>query len=200
MISLKTWHAFWLLCMFYFVRSLWIPGIVRLIVATRAERDPETSHYTPRAKKLLEEIASDIRLFNIIAWSYFSAKFSILQTPKGLSRMLSRGIMTRAQYKILVPQNSKTNRGSSPEPQYTTLQWIYLRLLKGRNDGILALTAPVETAFTTKILELRKNMSNIRDNLDGKMPLAYVHLVQSLVDFFLALSPFALYPELGMWR
>mmetsp|Transcript_17449 Transcript_17449/g.28225 ORF Transcript_17449/g.28225 Transcript_17449/m.28225 type:complete len:114 (+) Transcript_17449:1-342(+) len=33
----------------------------------------------------------------------------------------------------------------------------------------------------------------------GRMPLAYVHLVQILVDTMLLISPFALYPELGSY-
>ncbi len=37
------------------------------------------------------------------------------------------------------------------------------------------------------------------DDLDGRMPLAYAHFVQILVDSLLFISSFALYAELGMW-
>ena len=35
--------------------------------------------------------------------------------------------------------------------------------------------------------------------LAGRIPLAYAHFVQILVDSFLVLAPFALYVELGIW-
>ena len=47
--------------------------------------------------------------------------------------------------------------------------------------------------------DLRATLASIGDDLDGRMPLAYAHLVQLLVDSLLFISPFALYSGLGMW-
>jgi predicted membrane chloride channel (bestrophin family) len=46
---------------------------------------------------------------------------------------------------------------------------------------------------------MRAIIGGIGDSLDAKFPLAYAQFVQVLVDIFLALAPFALYPALGIW-
>ncbi len=165
-----------------------------LTAACRAERDPETGKYTPRAKKALEDVASSIRLYNTLAWSSVARRYNILLAKKGMSRMLSRGVMNKTQYDILtnLPPNA-----SLPE---TVLQWIFVRLMKGIDEGIFPKTRTVEDIFTGRPLELRKILGGIRSSLLGKIPLAYAHFVQFLVDCFLALAPVALYPELGFCR
>ena len=50
-----------------------------------------------------------------------------------------------------------------------------------------------------KMTDLRATYAGIGDQLDGRIPLVYVHFVQILVDSFLLLAPFALYSELGIW-
>ena len=47
--------------------------------------------------------------------------------------------------------------------------------------------------------DLRGTFAGIGDQLDGRIPLAYAHFVQVLVDSFLVIAPFALYSELGIW-
>jgi hypothetical protein len=47
--------------------------------------------------------------------------------------------------------------------------------------------------------DLRHTFHEIGGQLDGRIPLAYAHFVQVLVDSFLLIAPFALYPVLGMW-
>ena len=48
-------------------------------------------------------------------------------------------------------------------------------------------------------IDLRSTLARIGDVQDGRMPLAYVHFVQILVDTFLVIAPFALYFETGAW-
>jgi len=128
-------------------------------------------------------------------WASFAEKYRVLLTPKGLSRLLSRGVVTREQYKCLIDIQP-----ISSAPQFAILQWIYIRLIKGIEEGAFAPSDCVEGAFTDKILDLRASMSGINVSLEGKIPLAYTHFVQVLVDVFLLLAPFGLYPELGLWR
>ena len=165
-----------------------------MILASRAERDPTTNQYTDRASKALEDVAGCIRLFNVLVWASFSKKFGILLTPKGLSRMLSRNVMTMAQYKCFISVHP-----SICGPQHTALQWIYIRAVKGMEEGAFPQTDALEKICLTKILELRSTMASIGDCLAGKIPLAYAQFVQLMVDIFLILSPFALYPDIGLW-
>lgn len=47
--------------------------------------------------------------------------------------------------------------------------------------------------------DLRGTFAGISDQLNGRIPLAYAHFVQVLVDSFMLIAPFALYSELGVW-
>ena len=108
--------------------------------------------------------------------------------------MLSRGVMNKKQYDIL------TNLPPNANLPDTVLQWILIRLTRGIDEGIWPKTETVEDVFTGRTLELRKVLIQIRAALLGKIPLAYAHFVQFLVDCFLVMAPLALYPELGFWR
>eukprot|EP00966_Prymnesium_polylepis_P028497 659762-Prymnesium_polylepis.1 len=46
--------------------------------------------------------------------------------------------------------------------------------------------------FQIKLLDLRTGAAAIRDELSGRMPLAYTHLMQLLVDLLVIFTPFAL--------
>ena len=186
---------FFLIYLIHQLASILVLSFISLMLASRAERDPNTNQYTDRASKALDDVAGCIRLFNALMWASFTKKFEILLTPKGLSRMLSRGVMTRAQYECLV-----SIRPNKSGPQHAALQWIYIRLIKGMEEGAFPQTDTMESLCTTKLLDLRGTMGGVRDSLDGKIPLAYAQFVQLLVDIFLVLAPFGLYPELGMWR
>ena len=48
-----------------------------------------------------------------------------------------------------------------------------------------------------RVTELRSTYAGIADKLDGRMPLAYVHLLQFLTDTLLLGAPLALYAEMG---
>ena len=65
---------------------------------------------------------------------------------------------------------------------------------------ILMLTnRALSSHFYFCIKDLRGTFAGIGDQLDGRIPLAYAHFVQVLVDSFLLIAPFALYSELGIW-
>ena len=169
-----------------------------LLAATRAERDPITDQYTDCASKAVDDVAGCIRLFSILTWANFRKEYGVLLTPKGLSRMKSRGHMTRAQYVCLVSNLSNPNNFCPS--QDTAMQWIYVRLLQGMKEGAFPNTHAMEEACTHNTLRLRGTIGTISDAIDAKIPLAYAQFVQIVVDTFLLISPFGLYPELGLWR
>ena len=161
------------------------------MASVRAARDPETKMFTSKSAKTLENVAHSCRLCNVLMWASIAGRFKVLMTPKGLSRMFSRGVMTKEEYDILA---------NTPGPQESALQMLFVRLMNGMEEGTFPKTQVVERVFTDNILGLRLNVASIRNKLLGKIPLAYAHFVQFLVDFFLVLAPYALYPELGFWR
>ena len=57
----------------------------------------------------------------------------------------------------------------------------------------------VEAQFDERVHELRGAAASVGDELADRIPLPYIHFVQILTDFFLLLTPFALFPEMGAW-
>ena len=163
-----------------------------LVLACTAERNPRTGVYTSRAKALLDEVSVSCRLCHAFSWAGLVKRFNVLLTARGLSRMLSRGVMTRSQYDALISPD-----GNKCGPQHTTLMWVLSRIERGIRDGVL--DAGTRTILTNKVCDMRGTVSAIGSSLDGNFPLAYAQFVQVLVDIVLFLAPFALYSELGIW-
>lgn len=101
--------------------------------------------------------------------------------------------MTRKQYEFLIDIHPNGSGSQS-----AALQWLYIRLIKGLEEGAFG-NANLEDTLTAKILDLQDSMDGIRHSLKGNIPLAYAHFVQVLVDSFFVLAPFGLYPEMGLW-
>ena len=107
--------------------------------------------------------------------------------------MLSRGLLTRQQYQVL------QSLDPSVGVHIALLGWLTTRLVYATHDGTLVTTEGTEHLLLSKVCDLRATLTGVADILDGRMPLAYVHFVQILVDTFLIATPFALYAELGVW-
>ncbi|KAL3927211.1 MAG: hypothetical protein SGARI_005383, partial [Bacillariaceae sp.] len=69
----------------------------------------------------------------------------------------------------------------------------------GMKQGILPNDDSIRRTLIDKLLTLRGVQAGMGDSLDGRIPLAYAHFVQLLVDAFCFMAPFALYSELGVW-
>jgi hypothetical protein len=80
---------------------------------------------------------------------------------------------------------------------YILLVWVGLYCMDGMEKGILRGGNGFEQNLLSQLTTLRATMFDIDDMRAGRMPLAYVQLVQVMVDTLMILSPFALYPELG---
>jgi len=166
---------------------------VNLLLATFATRNEDDGQYTPEAEAVLDSVASYTRLFHAFNWAKHASAFNVLLSPRGMSRMLSRGLMTQSEFNALQAIDQKAGA------QNACLEWIIIRSFKGMEDGAIKDDVAMKHVFLDKITILRGKYAGIGDLLDGRMPLAYTHFVQVLVDTFLALAPFALYPELGVW-
>mmetsp|Transcript_16128 Transcript_16128/g.22853 ORF Transcript_16128/g.22853 Transcript_16128/m.22853 type:complete len:426 (-) Transcript_16128:204-1481(-) len=166
---------------------------IGILVVSTVERDEE-GKFTKKGIVLMDDIGQYIRLVHLFTWASFSKKFQILSTSRGMSRMLSRGIMSRHEYNTLTSLNS-----SHGGYQHACLTWVLTRCLTAMKDNTLPNDRALRELLFNKICDLRGTIADIADALDGRMPLAYAHFVQLLVDSLLFISPFALYSELGMW-
>lgn len=80
---------------------------------------------------------------------------------------------------------------------YTLLVWVGLYVMEGLEKGLIRGGPGFEQNILGQLTTLRATMFDIDDMRAGRMPLAYVQLVQVMVDTLVIISPFALYPELG---
>ena len=102
-----------------------------LLTASAVERDEEMGKLSEEAETLLDVIGHYVRLFHVFTWASCSKKFQVLSTNRGLSRMLSRGLISRKEY------NTLTCLHSTGGPHHTCLMWILVKVLSAMKDGTL---------------------------------------------------------------
>jgi len=116
----------------------------------------------------------------------------LLLSPYGLKALVHAGQLTKEEREGLM------GTGLPPSQYaYVLLVWVGLHCMQGFQDQILVGGPGYEENLFRQLTTLRACLFDIDDFRAGRMPLAYVQLVQVLVDSLCSLSPFALYPELG---
>jgi hypothetical protein len=102
-----------------------------------------------------------------------------------MRRLVERGIITEDERKVLsdaqVPVTQRHN---------ILLLWIIRLFVDARKAGHIEGSDGFETQFLEKIHVIRAQYGSIGDELAGRMPLAYAHIVQVLVDVILWMYPF----------
>jgi len=163
-----------------------------LMLACHCFRD-SSGDYTPAARQLLEACARNTRLLAILFWAAQDDSLSSLHSGRGLRRLVQRGVMSERESYILY------NSGIPAEKRHNVvIAWIMTRTVDARFREVLEFGAGTESVFAANINSLRALCNKVSDEACVRMPLAYVHLVQLLVDTLLIIAPFALYPRLGI--
>lgn len=143
------------------------------------------STYTEPARETLELMARYIRVFNLLTYASFTGSHRPLLTPQGMRRLVERGIITEDERKVLsdaqVPVTQRHN---------ILLLWIIRLFVDARKAGHIEGSDGFESQFLEKIHVIRAQYGAIGDELAGRMPLAYAHIVQVLVDVILWMYPF----------
>jgi hypothetical protein len=156
-----------------------------LLLATHAART-EDGGYTHDAQLLLEDVGSYLRTFHILLWASCSRRFRVLLTDRGLKTMVQCGFLTQRAKETLDSLDLP-----STQKHLACLEWAVIRFRNGRRDKIVLGGEGLEAVFLEKTCALRGSIGSIGDKVDGRMPLAYAHLVQIMVDTFLCCAPFA---------
>ncbi|CAJ1967382.1 unnamed protein product [Cylindrotheca closterium] len=167
-----------------------------MLLTSHAARDEKTGTYTPEAETFLRDMAQRLKLFHTLHWASQSRRFYPLLTKKGWDRMVDRGLLTQRERKRLQALNL-----SPDQKQVGVLQSMVVKCQKGMRDkkvtGIR--TYSLEKKVLEEFCTLRGISAGIADLVAGRMPLAYVHFVEVLVDSFLICAPIAKYSELGIF-
>mmetsp|Transcript_2797 Transcript_2797/g.4526 ORF Transcript_2797/g.4526 Transcript_2797/m.4526 type:complete len:495 (+) Transcript_2797:41-1525(+) len=120
----------------------------------------------------------------------------LLLSPEGLRGLVKVGELTAEEAEALLSSGL-------PPTQYTyiLMEWVGLYVMDGLESGLLGRNginnSGLEENFLRQLTALRAEYFNIGDFVSGRMPLAYVQLVQILVDSLVFLAPFSLYSDLG---
>lgn len=164
-----------------------------ILLATHAVRD-EKGEYTPKARKLLEDVAMGVRAFHAFVYASNTRIYRVLHTDRALQRMVERGVMTQEM------MDSLTKLDVSPTSRvYVLIEWIIIQFRVGLEEGTLKGGAGFEGKYLEKALLLRSQYGTFGDVLDARIPLAYGHFVQVMVDTLLFCAPFACYKDMGMF-
>jgi len=116
----------------------------------------------------------------------------VLLSSSGLRYLERSEELTHAEVQALLDSNL-------PPSQYTymLMQWVAIYATEGFRDGTLVGGDGAERELIRKVTDLRAEYFSIGDLCAGRMPIAYVQLIQILVDILVWMAPFALYSDLG---
>jgi hypothetical protein len=119
----------------------------------------------------------------------------MLLSPEGLEMLVSYGQITMRERDGLVAC------GLPPSQYpYVLLEWAGLRIMDGIETGELRGGPGMEENFLRQISSLRAEYFNIGDYNAGRMPMAYVQIMEVLVDTLTFLAPLALYTKMGTFN
>jgi len=176
------------------------------------------SKYSPKALQLVKTCTRLVRMSHIFFWAITpttsngltdSERFLVeaadcplpidddhigplLLSPFGLKALVNSKQLTKEEAARL------GSTGLPPSQYaYVLLTWAGVHSMNGMKDKTLRGSTGYEGQLLQQLTSLRASMFDIDDHRAGRMPLAYVQLVQVLVDSLVMVAPFALYPELG---
>jgi Bestrophin, RFP-TM, chloride channel len=144
----------------------------------------EKSTYTASSRQILELMSRYVRLFNLLTYASFTRSHRPILTPRGMRRLVERGLMTATEREVLVDAAIPATQRHS-----VVLMWMIRLYVEGRDAGHIQGGAGFEQETMNKFHIIRSQYGAIGDELQGRMPLAYAHIVQVLVDLILWMFP-----------
>lgn len=161
---------------------------VGLLFAVNAERD-ELGVMTPRALAAVETSARYARLFNVLYFASITRQYAPLATPAGLRALVASGDLLTEEERLVLVETSSWHQ--------TVCAWLGAVLATAAADGAILGGVSTQYHLSKTLTTLRATYASIPDQLAGRMPLAYAHMVQLLVDLLCLTAPLALLGQLG---
>jgi hypothetical protein len=162
--------------------------------AAAAPAPAPASMFTPGSRNVLVVVARYIRLFNILSFASLTRSHRPLLTPRGMRRLVSRGLLTSREREILTKANIPATQRHN-----AVLMWILRAVIDGRKAGHIDGGFGFEQQIMAKTQEIRAQGNSIESVLKGRMPFAYAHIVQILVDGILWTYPINAYASHMDW-
>eukprot|EP00522_Entomoneis_paludosa_P013868 CAMPEP_0172447998 /NCGR_PEP_ID=MMETSP1065-20121228/7106_1 /TAXON_ID=265537 /ORGANISM="Amphiprora paludosa, Strain CCMP125" /LENGTH=1380 /DNA_ID=CAMNT_0013199371 /DNA_START=174 /DNA_END=4316 /DNA_ORIENTATION=- len=163
---------------------------INMSLAAHAARKPPSSPNevgstcTAASRQVLELVSRYARLFNLLTYASFTRSHRPILTPRGMRRLVERGLLTPQEREVLVDcELPATQRHNA------ILLWISRTFVEAWRAGHFEGGTGFENQILEKIHVCRAQYGAIGDELSGRMPLAYAHIVQVLVDVVLWMYP-----------
>jgi hypothetical protein len=139
-------YALWRKCYEYSRRLQGRLNDLNLALAAHAARKvpaspSEPSTYTSAARQLLDLVARYVRLFNLLAYASFTRSHRPILTPRGMRRLVERGLMTAQEREVLVEAEIPATQRHN-----CVLLWITRLFIEGK--PVRHLYAIVQAAFS----------------------------------------------------
>ncbi|CAB9496336.1 expressed unknown protein [Seminavis robusta] len=152
--------------------------------ARRIDHDG-SSQFTPSSRNVLTVVGRYIRLFNILSYASLTRRLRPLLTPQGMRRMQNRGLLTSKERNVL----KQTTAVPATQKHNAVLLWILRLVIDARKAGHIDGGFGFEQQLMGKIQEIRQQANSMESVLRGRLPFAYAHIVQVLVDLILWMYP-----------
>lgn len=129
-------YGLWRKCYDYSRRLQGRLNDLGMTLAAHATRNSPSSPdipsiYTPQSKQALELVSRYVRVFNLLTYASFTRSHRPILTPRGMRRLVERGILTQKEREILtdaeIPATQRHN---------AVLVWLIRIFLEGRQTGI----------------------------------------------------------------
>lgn len=117
----------------------------------------------------------------------------ILLSPEGLRGLVDVGELTTEEAEAMLSSGLPPSQYA-----YVLLEWVGLTIMDGLQRDVLENTnSGLEENILRQLSALRAEYFSVGDYTAGRMSLAYVQLVQVLVDSLVFLAPVCLYSDVG---
>ena len=192
--------------------------LLLVVGATRGEVGGESSTYSDDARSLNSLCTRLIRMCHTFFWATtpttsdgvgdgglldgvgtqdLDASQKVQAGPELLSAQGLRSLVAAGQ--LTANERAALLKTGLPPSQYwcVLLEWVGTYALAGVDQNALRNSPGFEERLLRELTQIRAEMFSIGDFQAGRMPLAYVQLVQVLVDSLVIIAPVALYAKLG---
>jgi hypothetical protein len=110
----------------------------------------EPSTYTAASRQQLELVSRYVRLFNILTYASFTRSHRPILTPRGMRRLVERGLLTAGEREVLVDAELPATQRHN-----AVLLWITRAFVEGWEAGHYQGKAGFESELMEKIHVLR---------------------------------------------
>ena len=166
---------------------------VNLLLAGNCKRDVDTGKYTAASQSLLNATARNFQALHAFFWMSQDKSLSIMHQAPGLDKMVSDGFLTNNEKEILL--SSGAAGYPTGDRANVVLNWIMSRVARCESNLMEGL--PLTNYISTQLCQLRRNMNLLKNKRVDRIPLAYIHVVQLLVDLDHVACSHSTLPESG---